>query len=59
MPPIWAGRFIFGGILIIFGLYLKENLDFLEKILKHYADLNKQGKIENKTMEEIAKENLL
>lgn len=41
-----------------FGINLKENLNFLEEILKHYQFLNMKYGMESKTMKTIAEENL-
>lgn len=36
-----------------FGKYMDENFSFLEKILKFYQQLNREGKIESQTLEQI------
>ncbi len=38
-----------------FGVNLDENIDFLEKILQYYQQLNVQGKMQSINMREIAK----
>jgi hypothetical protein len=39
-----------------FGINMTENFSFLEKILSHYSELNKQYHFQSMSMSEVSKE---